>query len=388
MGKPAARMGDTAKTCNDPTDLPVGTVIAAGTVLINGMPAAKQGDKIVGVDIHIIMIPSPGGPVPTPLPHPYNGMINDGLSSTVKIMGMPAAIVGSKSTNLPPHIPQGGPFQSPPSNQGEIIMGSPNVLIGNGGGGGGGGTGGGGESDADTAQAETQAMHTLDVKVVDKGNKPITGIGYSVKTPDDKKSEGVVVGEVKKTVAQEGDCEIELKAVTSAKWSAAEARVGDKVKLQAETAGCGSDAAAAFTVYLKDLNRADVAVTTFEGVKLQGDKAEVEWEYEYPESEQSVVDEKKSDKPLKYSKPVYYFIVKVENVEARSPMLAFKDFIEIELKDKEGKPVKDEAYEVFLSNGEVRRGKLDANGCARVEDVPPGDFSVKYPDAGEVGSES
>ncbi len=33
-GKPAARNGDTATTCNDPTDLPVGTVVAVGTVLI------------------------------------------------------------------------------------------------------------------------------------------------------------------------------------------------------------------------------------------------------------------------------------------------------------------------------------------------------------------
>jgi uncharacterized Zn-binding protein involved in type VI secretion len=33
-GKPAARAGDTARTCNDPVDLPVGTVIAVGTVLI------------------------------------------------------------------------------------------------------------------------------------------------------------------------------------------------------------------------------------------------------------------------------------------------------------------------------------------------------------------
>jgi uncharacterized Zn-binding protein involved in type VI secretion len=31
--KPAARSGDTALTCNDPVDLPVGTVVAAGTVL-------------------------------------------------------------------------------------------------------------------------------------------------------------------------------------------------------------------------------------------------------------------------------------------------------------------------------------------------------------------
>lgn len=35
-GKAAARAGDTARTCNDPTDLPVGTVVAAGTVTIGG----------------------------------------------------------------------------------------------------------------------------------------------------------------------------------------------------------------------------------------------------------------------------------------------------------------------------------------------------------------
>jgi uncharacterized Zn-binding protein involved in type VI secretion len=33
-GKMAARNGDSAETCNDPTDLPVGQVIAVGTVFI------------------------------------------------------------------------------------------------------------------------------------------------------------------------------------------------------------------------------------------------------------------------------------------------------------------------------------------------------------------
>jgi uncharacterized Zn-binding protein involved in type VI secretion len=32
--KPAARNGDTVLTCNDPADLPVGTVVAVGTVLM------------------------------------------------------------------------------------------------------------------------------------------------------------------------------------------------------------------------------------------------------------------------------------------------------------------------------------------------------------------
>jgi uncharacterized Zn-binding protein involved in type VI secretion len=33
-GEKAARSGDTATTCNDPADLPAGTVVAAGTVLV------------------------------------------------------------------------------------------------------------------------------------------------------------------------------------------------------------------------------------------------------------------------------------------------------------------------------------------------------------------
>ncbi len=35
-GKPAARNGDVAETCNDPSDLPSGQVIAVGTVFIGG----------------------------------------------------------------------------------------------------------------------------------------------------------------------------------------------------------------------------------------------------------------------------------------------------------------------------------------------------------------
>lgn len=94
-----------------------------------GQPAAKQGDQIMATDTHIVMIPSPGGPVPTPLPSPFTGLINDGLSSDVNIDGKPAAVLGSKAKNSLPHIPAGGPFQKPPSNEATIIAGSATVLI-------------------------------------------------------------------------------------------------------------------------------------------------------------------------------------------------------------------------------------------------------------------
>lgn len=96
-----------------------------------GQPAAKQGDKVQGTDTHIVLVPSPGGPVPTPLPHPFSGILNGGLSSDVKVMGMPAATVGSTADNTPPHspTPPGTSFQSPPANKGTVKMGSATVKI-------------------------------------------------------------------------------------------------------------------------------------------------------------------------------------------------------------------------------------------------------------------
>jgi uncharacterized Zn-binding protein involved in type VI secretion len=94
-----------------------------------GQPAAKQGDQVLATDTHIVMIPSPGGPVPTPLPHPFVGQLDGSLSQDVNVEGKPAATQGSMATNTPSHIPQGGPFQKPPANRGTIQLGSTTVFI-------------------------------------------------------------------------------------------------------------------------------------------------------------------------------------------------------------------------------------------------------------------
>lgn len=92
-------------------------------------PAAKQGDRIMATDIHIEMIPTPGGPVPTPLPNPYMGTIDGELSADVLFDGKAAAVVGSTATNTPAHIPKSGPFQKPPSDKATIMLGSATVFI-------------------------------------------------------------------------------------------------------------------------------------------------------------------------------------------------------------------------------------------------------------------
>jgi uncharacterized Zn-binding protein involved in type VI secretion len=96
-----------------------------------GQPAAKQGDRVVATDLHIVMVPAGPSLTPTPLPHPFTGMIDGGLSGDVKIMGLPAATVGSTASNTPPHLPTapGTTFQKPPSNKATIQMGSATVKI-------------------------------------------------------------------------------------------------------------------------------------------------------------------------------------------------------------------------------------------------------------------
>jgi uncharacterized Zn-binding protein involved in type VI secretion len=97
-----------------------------------GQPAAKQGDRVVAVDTHIVMVPGPPAPpVPTPLPHPFAGVLSGGLSTDVKISGKPAATVGSTADNTPPHVPiaPGTSFQRSPANKATIQQGSATVKI-------------------------------------------------------------------------------------------------------------------------------------------------------------------------------------------------------------------------------------------------------------------
>jgi len=92
-----------------------------------GMPAAKQGDQVMAMDTHIVIVPGVG---PVPVPLPFAGKLNGGLSSDVKIMGKPAATVGSTADNSPAHIPPvGTSFQKPPANKGTVKVGSTKVKI-------------------------------------------------------------------------------------------------------------------------------------------------------------------------------------------------------------------------------------------------------------------
>jgi uncharacterized Zn-binding protein involved in type VI secretion len=357
MGKPAARMGDTTAH---------GGVITTGqpTVLIGGKPAARVGD------MHICPMANPTVP---PTPH-VGGPIMPPGCPTVLIGGMSAACVGDMLT-----------CSGPPDTI--LPPGCPTVLIGSGGGGGGGGGGAGGGGGSGNAAApsiedkdsEADEGHFLNVKVVDKGGKPIVGVKYEMKAPDGSQSQGALSGKVEKTGVKQGNYELALFVITNARWSEKQARVGDTVTLSADVSGFESGTEAEFRIFERDISSADDLIDTIK-VTVSGGKIEADWEYRYTEDTDDV--QTAQEQQRGYSMPEYYFMATVGQAQARSGLLEYRDYVEISLKDGEGNVVPNAAYRLIFDNGQIMEGTLDSNGYKKVENVPPGQWSVEFPTSG------
>lgn len=54
-------------------------------------------------------------------------------------------------------------------------------------------------------------------------------------------------------------------------------------------------------------------------------------------------------------------------------------WIELELRDEDDNPVPNEIYWIKLPDGTLREGRLDANGFVRLDKIPCGTCSVRFP---------
>jgi uncharacterized Zn-binding protein involved in type VI secretion len=352
MGRPAARRGDLTAH---------GGVVVAGcpTVLIGGMPAARVND------MHVCPMCNPGSPPP---PH-IGGPIVMG-SNTVVIGGQPAARVGSMCV-----------CSGPPDS---IAMGCDTVSIGDSG-----GSGSGRKSKAGKVHAELgppptelEESHFLDVAFVDSAGLPISGTQYAIKGPEDFASDGALMEKVKKTGIPPGDYDIRLKGITKAAWSKPEARDGETVKMLVETVGIEDGAAVTFEVWERAMNRADRMNEATNDTTVMSGGVQSEWQYSWADKETKVSSDEEESIGCS---PMYYFIVRIDGCSARSNLLECTDFVELYVRDDNEEPLSREPFRVILCTGEVRSGKLDDNGYARMENVPPGKWGVDFPRFGWTG---
>jgi uncharacterized Zn-binding protein involved in type VI secretion len=94
-----------------------------------GQPAAKKGDTIRGIDLHLVKFPN-GAQIMVPFV--FQCIISAEVSTNVRILGAPAAMKGSAGKNKPEHrlaLQPGMDFVIQPNNQGTIAKGSKTVNI-------------------------------------------------------------------------------------------------------------------------------------------------------------------------------------------------------------------------------------------------------------------
>lgn len=364
MGKSAARIGDT-------TSHGGALMVGAPTVYIGGVMAARMND------MHACPLVNPGLPPP---PH-VGGPALMG-SPTVLICGQMALRMGD--------IAQ---CSGPPDS---IAGGCPTVLIGEGASAGAGGVGPAGAaasaaiagaesvieegSATEEEEGEEEEKHFLHVDFVDDSGAPITDAKYKIKTLTGDETDGFLSGSIKKSGVEQGNYEIQLIGIIGAWWSTTIANVGDQVKLTANTFGIESGTKAIISIYLRDANSTDKLIKVIE-TSVDDDKIETDWTLEVSNDLLNIQDSQRERHGFSF--PEYFFTILADNCTTQSGFLRFEDWIELELTDDDNNPIGEIGYKVFLPNGEIREGRLDSNGYAKEEKIPPGRVEIVYDDAEE-----
>ena len=102
-------------------------------VTAEGRQIAVQDDKVMGFDVHIMVVPSGNGTTTVPLPHPFIGKLADKLSKDVKIKDKACATkdsVAKHDDSMHMQLPGTIKFQNNPKKEGNVTGGtSPKVKI-------------------------------------------------------------------------------------------------------------------------------------------------------------------------------------------------------------------------------------------------------------------
>jgi hypothetical protein len=180
--------------------------------------------------------------------------------------------------------------------------------------------------------------------------------------------------------------------ISDMKWSAEEARRGDILKLTATVDGCDDETEAIVTIYEYDDDGVHDKITELPA-KVMENKIELEWEYEYHED----TDEVPSDEELKkygksYNPPEYFFVIEIDGQkfgqEQESKLLTFKDYVEVHLEDENNQPMENQDFKLYLPDGTEKDGTTDEGGYARIDGVPPGPYTIGFPNLGKSSDTS
>jgi hypothetical protein len=160
-----------------------------------------------------------------------------------------------------------------------------------------------------------------------------------------------------------------------------EAKVGTAIDLIVDTVGVEDGEKAIIDIYIRDGNYSDHLLATLEA-QSSGDQVKAKWSLEVDDKFLGMCTAKGDKK--KFSKPFFFFKVKIAELSEQSGILNYQDWIEIKAVGKDGKPAANEDFVLRLATGEVIRGKLDGNGSKKIKNIDPSICLVEFPNLPEV----
>jgi type VI secretion system secreted protein VgrG len=227
-------------------------------ITTEGKQIAAEGDKVMGMDVHQMVVPSGKGTDVIPLPHPFIGKLADKLSKDVKIKGHNAAVKGSVAKHDNPvhnQLPGTIKFQKDPKKDGEVTGGTGSKVKING---------------KEAAVIGSTVTTCNDMGVRD--NSVILAVGASVPMP--------VIINPKNTKEYKLEREKENKKkpeFTGAKWVKANVKEGEEAELTAQVKDIEDGNMVTFQVWKEGQDPAvNVAVEQVTAV-IEGGTAKGKW---------------------------------------------------------------------------------------------------------------
>ena len=227
-----------------------------------------------------------------------------------------------------------------------------------------------------------------EVELVDDDGNPVRHADYTAYLADDSTRIGSLDGDGKAKLIDIPAGKVhwsfkpQLKAVVSAEWSSEYARRDETVTLLGRTSGFGDGTPGTLHIFEHDAD-GNHDLTAELTATVEGDRVVAEWPFEYQKDVDDLPDKVEGDEV--YHAPEYFFELVVASKSARSGLIEFKDWIEVELLDEDDNPLADTDFIAHFADGSSQQGKTDGSGKARLVDIPPGRVHLEFP--GSTGSQ-
>jgi phage baseplate assembly protein gpV len=338
----------------------------SGGITTEGKQLAAEGDRVMGIDVHQMVIPSGNGTAVVPLPHPFIGKLKDKLSKDVKIKGHNAAVKGSVAKHDNPvhnQLPGTIKFQKDPSKDGEVTGGTGRKLKING---------------KEAAVVGSTVSTCNDIGVRD--NSAVLAFGASIPMPAIINPKNIAEYNLEREKEKKRKPEF-----TNARWSGGVVKEGEKVELNAQVKDIDDGNMVTFQVWKDGQDPASGIPAAQVTASVEGGAAKGVWEWRQPAWE-----------PLPDDDPKYFFTAhsawcqykKSENltIELRRPEIDKKEWQDEKEENTTDKGLAGEALIMSASfNGDVEEGaavmfRVFEEGADPETDKPVEEVTTKVAD--------